>query len=185
MRVKGVSIKSAQEFVRERFPERYEEWLDSLPEESRAIITGSPLISKWYPYEEGIEIPTKKICELFYQGELKGAWELGRYGAAERLSGVYRNFAASGSPNDFFARSKTILSLHYDPSLMIPIINEPGRIVLNITEFPGASHYSESRIGGWLEMVVEFFGKPNLKVGMPKSMANGDDITEFQLTWQE
>ncbi|NQT26932.1 hypothetical protein HQ585_16365 [candidate division KSB1 bacterium] len=41
MLVKGTSATALQAFIKKTFPNRYHEWVESLPEESKEIYSGS------------------------------------------------------------------------------------------------------------------------------------------------
>lgn len=38
MEIKGTAVKNTQEFVKTKYPDRYDEWLQSLPEASQKYI---------------------------------------------------------------------------------------------------------------------------------------------------
>lgn len=82
MKVKGSAVQSIPKFVDTHFHDRFTEWLDSLPEESRKIMRTSFIPANvWYPFKEAIAIPTQKICSLFYDNDSRGAVEAGRFSA--------------------------------------------------------------------------------------------------------
>lgn len=185
MEVKGSAVSSIPEFVREKFGERLNEWLDSLSEDSRKIMNAPiiPAIS-WYPLEYGLIEPTRKICEIFYENDERGAWEGGRFSAEKGLIGIYKMFVKLGSPKFIVGRAATIFSSYYKPSAMAVANNDTNRVVLHITEFPEIERLLELRIGGWIERALEISGSKNVNVDLTKSLSEGDRVTEIVVRWE-
>lgn len=185
MEVKGSSVSSIPDFVRERFPDRFDEWLNSLSEESREIMKESiiPAIS-WYPIQSGLIEPTRKICELFFDHNENGAWEAGRFSAEKGLIGVYKMFVKLGSPKFIVGRAATIFSSYYKPSTMKIAREGSKEVVLHITEFPGLERLVELRICGWIERALEISGSKDLSVELTKSLTAHDDVTEIVVQWK-
>jgi len=62
--------------------------------------------------------------------------------------------------------------------------NEKGFASIRINEFPEIHKIVEYRIGGWMERALEITSKnKNFSVEITKSLASGDDYTEFQVNW--
>ena len=92
MTIKGSGVLATPQFVKKKFPERYDAWIESLPPESKAIHNRAVLASDWYPLNEALIIPTKKICDLFYGGNERGAWETGKFSADDLLGEIFSHF---------------------------------------------------------------------------------------------
>ncbi len=184
MEVKGTAVESIPIFVKKKFSDRFEEWLNSLSETSQKIMREKILPSSWYPLREAIIIPTQKICELFYKSVDEGAWEAGRFSADYALHGIYKWFVKIGSPGFIISRASTIFSTYYKPSEMKPVENFPKRAVVHITHFPEPNRLIELRIGGWIERALEISGCKDLKVEITKSLTKGDPVTEFVMEWK-
>jgi hypothetical protein len=184
MEIKGTAIISLQEFVKKNFRERFDEWLISLPEASRKIMDGAILVNSWYPIQDAVIEPTKKMCDLFYHGDVKGAWEAGRFSAEHALKGIYKVFVKIGSPEFIIDKSSRILPTYYKMSEMEVVITKPKSSILRITKFPTPNTYLEYRIGGWMEKALEISGCEGITIRITKSMANGDPVTEYLSEWE-
>jgi hypothetical protein len=182
MEVKGTAIESLPLFVKKYYPERYNEWLNSLSEKSRDIMQNA-LTAEWYPLEQGLTEPTMKVCELFYNGDKKGAWEAGRFSADHSLKGVYKVFVRFGSPHFIIKRASRILPTFYTPSTMKVVGETKRSTTLQIIEFPKLDKIIELRIGGWIERALEICGCKNVKIDIPKSLTIGNPLTEFDIKW--
>ena len=184
MEVKGAVVKTVIDFVKERFPEKYKEWMNSLPEESAKIFKGFIKSAEWYPFETGMQIPTQKLGEVVFNGDLlKAAWESGRFSAEVTLQGVYKFFVMAAPPSIVIKRGSRILATFYQPTELI--INDEGEgwAQLYITRFDELSDVIENRIGGWIEKALEVQGIADSSVTIPKSVARGDEMTELLIKW--
>jgi hypothetical protein len=185
MEVKGSSVSSVPEFVRDKYGDRFDEWVDSLSEESKKIMK-EPIIPaiSWYPIKPGLVEPTQKICELFFNNDEMGAWEAGRFSAEKGLTGVYKMFVKLGSPKSIVRRAATIFSSYYKPSKMEIAEEGEKNVVLHVKEFPELERLVELRICGWIEKALEVSGAKAVKVELTKSLTQKDPVTEMVITWQ-
>ncbi len=184
MEIKGVAIKSIAEFVKKYYDERYIEWLDSLPDSSKKIYKEGIFSNFWYPLEEALVIPTEKICDLFYNGDIKkGAWECGRFSADDALNNIYKMYAKVKKPGYVIDRAARIFSSYYRPAKMLPSDQQDNSFIANITEFGLPSEIIEYRIAGWIERALEISGCNKVTISIVRSMARGDTTTEYQINW--
>ena len=183
MEVKGTAVGSIPEFVRKNFGSRFDEWFGSLSSASSEIMKGS-LASSWYPLQEAVVEPTQKICDLFYSGKEKGAWDAGRFSADHGLKGVYKVFVKMGSPEFLISRASKVFASYYRPCEIKVADHTSKRSVVHIVQFPQPNKLIESRIAGWMERALEISGcmQPRLKIH--RSLAKGDSVTEFIAEWQ-
>ncbi len=184
MEVKGTALSSIREFVLNEFgKEGFDRWLDTLSTEARELHSSSIKLDTWYPLKGMMIEPTGKICELFYDGRMKGAWDCGMYSADFALHGIYRLFVKMGSVQSLIKRASIIFPTYYRPSAMKVADSAEKIATLQITSFPGLETIVENRIGGWMQRAVEITGQKNVEVRITRSMAAGDPFTEFVGTW--
>jgi hypothetical protein len=184
MEVKGTAINSIPEFISRKFGrEALSQWLNALSERARRVYGGAILSGNWYPVKEIMEEPTKKMCEMFYRGDVRGAREGGRYSAEMGLKGVYRIFVKLGSPEFLIRKASTIFTSYYQPSEMKVVAQEDRKAVVHITKFAEASLLIENRIAGWMERALEISGCKNVKILITQSLAKGSPYTEIVATW--
>jgi hypothetical protein len=183
MEIKGSAVKSLTDFIKKFHPERYTEWINSLPEDSKKIFSGPVLPSNWYPLQEAIVIPTEKLGTLINQDSNKGAWECGRYSAEISLTGIYKFFIKAASPFFIIDRAGKVFTTYYQPSDMKVTSKGDDFVVLQITRFDEPSDLIEHRIAGWIEKAMEIHGVSFVTVNINKSLAKGDEVTEFYVKW--
>ncbi|MBN1412665.1 MAG: hypothetical protein JW969_17590 [Spirochaetales bacterium] len=184
MEVKGSAIKSIPEFITNKFcKEGHEKWLENLSVEAREVYCYLIVASNWYPLTTILVEPTRKMCELFYNGDNKGAWEAGRYSAEVGLKGIYKAFVQLGSAQFMLKKAGTIMTTFYRPSTIEVAESGKTNALLHITEFPEMDRSVELRIGGWMEKALEVSGCRNIKVDITKSLTKGDKLTEYTITW--
>jgi hypothetical protein len=185
MQVKGTAIAVLPKFIEERFgAARLKQWLDGLPERTRAVFSDGVLISDWYPIKETYIDPTAALCELFYNGDSIGAHEIGRYSAEQALRGIYKAFVKLSSVRSFIQRANTVMTTYYKPSAMEVVSVEPNRLVLHMTIFPVPSEHAELRIAGWCQRGLEIHGCRDVTWAIPRSLTKKDPLTELVFTWK-
>jgi hypothetical protein len=183
--VKGTAIITIPLFIKDRFGEGgLAQWIDALTPEVRKVYPASVLVSSWYPLKEFLIEPLRRMCDLFYAGDLKGARESGRFSADYSLKGIYKIFVKLGSPEFMLRRAGTILPIYYTPSEMTVVECRKGQGIMQITQFPDMDQVLEIRIAGWMERAIEISGgkQPNIKI--TKSLTAGDPLSEFLATWK-
>jgi hypothetical protein len=183
MEVKGTAVLPLKEFVKTRFGTRYEEWLQALSPESGKIMEWC-LTGQWYPIQPAFIDPTRKICDMFYGGDLKKAWEIGRFSADFALKGFFRIFVRLGSPHFLLSRGMHVFSEYYRPSEIRVAGEFPQKAVIRIVRFDDMHPLIENRIGGWIERAVEISGKKIRRVDIAQSMTKGAPFTEFVVEWE-
>ena len=184
MKVKGTGVMATKGFVKEKFPDRFDEWLDALPPESREIHGGTILATQSYLIYDALVVPTEKLCELFYNGDEYGAWIAGIHSAGFALNSFYKVFFKVGSPQFIIKRASSVFSSYYPDGEMHVADTSDRQVVLQVTKFSEPHYIIELGIGGWMEGALELMGCRNISVDMTKSMANGDSLTEFVAKWE-
>jgi hypothetical protein len=181
MEVKGLAIIPMKEYVMHNFGPRFSEWIGGLSAESREIVQ-QPLASSWYPIQSALIEPTQKICDIFHNGNLQGAWQVGRYSAEHALKGIYSLFIKFGSPSFIIKRGARIITQYYNPSEIKIAENGENRVIVQIVKFENPHSLIELRIGGWMERAIELSGK-NPTTRITRSMAQGHPYTEYTIEW--
>jgi len=185
MKVKGTILSSAQGFVKDNFPNRYNDWIDSLSAGSKSLYTNPILASEWYDIEVALFAPTTILADMFYNGDInKVAWEMGRYSAEVGLKGIYKVFILIATPQFIMKRGGKILSSFYDPCHLTTGEVRSKGVDIIVREFPGSSEITESRIGGWMEKALEITNVKNISIEKAKSLAKGDDMTIYVVNWE-
>ncbi len=184
MEIKGTAVIAIRDFVKEKYPNEFKKWYSSLPVDSKAIYEGPIDSTKWYAVEHAVAKPTAAIARLFFNDDIKkGAWESGRYSAEMALKGIYRVFVKVSSPAYLIARASRVFATYYRPCEMKSVKNEVNNLVLHISGMSNPEKLIEFRIGGWIEKALEISGCKDIKVEITKSMARGDALTEFTVSW--
>jgi hypothetical protein len=93
MKIKGTIVNSVIGFVKENFPNRFQECMDGLSAESKNIYTNAIMASEWYSYKDGLIHPSELVAKLFFHNDVKkAAWQIGRYSADVGLKGINKVF---------------------------------------------------------------------------------------------
>lgn len=184
MEVKGSVLSSVPKFIQKRFgDEALQRWHARLSPEAREVYTKPIMPSIWYPLIPCLAEPTGLLCDLFYGGDLKGAWESGRFTAQDALSGIYKIFVIVGTPQAILKKGATAMSMLYRPCEIALTEYQDRRAVLTITKFPEPHRALDHRLGGFIEesLVICRCKTPSVKLG--RLMTKGDAVSEFLITW--
>jgi len=165
MFVKGTSAVSTFDFVKSQYSDQLDEWISSLPDESKEIFTDTILATNWYPMQAGLIVPTKHVAKLFYSGDAeKASFEIGQFSAKKGLSGVYSLFVKIAKPSFVLKRSPQIFSTYYKNSSFEIIEDGSNFANFKITGFKKQDELIIKRIEGWIEKVLEIVGEKKYSV---------------------
>jgi len=185
MEIKGSAVKATPEFVKANYINRYSEWLKSLPNHSREIIEKPIYATTWYPIIESVIIPTRKVADLFYNGDYnKAALEIGGYSADIALKGIYKIFVRISSPQFVLSRASNIFSTYYQPADIKVVESSDKKAVIQLDKFHVDEKLLMERIAGWIEHTLEITLKSPLKVDV-EQIVNGKNLTaRITAMWQ-
>jgi hypothetical protein len=184
MNTKGTAVKAAREFVTRQYgTSGCEQWLRSLPEQSRSLLQKGLLASAWYPYHEALELPLQAICDQFYQGDHRGAWDEGRFCANSDLHGIYRAFVKIATPNILVRNSAMIFGSYFNGATLKVAESTSGRVVVRLAKEGDASRYFDHNVAGWMEYALELCGCRDLNVSITATAADNGSHTEITMTW--
>ncbi len=183
MDVKGTAVKSIPEFVKAKHGEKLNEWLQSLPEESKKIMSSIIVTSNWYPLKAGLSVPVASVGSMFYGSPTKGAWTMGRYSADTALTGIYKLYVQIGSPKHIIERANRVFAAYFQPSEIVSVESKKNSFIFRITKFDQIDEVVEHNIAGWMERALEISGCKNVRITIPRSLTKGSPYTEFNLMW--
>lgn len=184
--VKGAAVISIPIFILKKFGQAdYEKWLGSLSPEARNVYSSPINKTVWFPLKMIMTEPTAKLCELFFNNSVRGAWECGRYSAEYSLKGVYKALIRLSSPQVIIKRAGSIMESYYRPSKMDVVDTGKAHVTVQITEFTEMDTYIENRIAGWMERALEICGCRNVTVTTTQSLVAFQQYTEFKIHWRK
>jgi hypothetical protein len=133
MEVKGSAIIVLPKFIESNFgAKNLNVWLNALPEEAKKVYKSKILISSWFPLKTTFTEPTRKMCDLFYNRDLMGAWEVGRFSAEFAIRGFYKTYIKVATPRSLTKRASHIFATYYrSSSIKIDDISEKNDIKNN------------------------------------------------------
>jgi hypothetical protein len=157
--------------------------MEKLPEDSRQLMTDKIIANNWYPIRQAMVEPMRVICDLFYDKDLRGAWDSGRFAAEDAFHGVYKVLALVHSPQFLIEKASSVFSGYYQPSQFILKQINVTCAVLYILQFEEPSELVENRIAGWIERAMQLIGCQGIDVGISESLAKGGNYTEIVCRW--
>lgn len=183
MKIKGTAVRSINDFVKKKFPDKYGDWLNSLPNESQDQYKSGLKSNEWYEMDVVAIQPTEKIGELFYNDTKKGAWESGRFSAKTALSGIYKLYVMASKPAHIIERANRIFAAYYQGAEMSSKQISKHEVTITIERFLEPNDVIECRIAGWIECALEISGCKDVDVKINKSMVKGDSQTVYNVNW--
>jgi hypothetical protein len=180
MKVKGTSLIATKKFVYQKFgQEGVDRFIAALPPESKVLLTGGLLANNWYPAADALIEPSRQLCRLFYDGDERGAWEVGAFSADDGLRGIYRFFARIATVEKLLSKTADIFHTYYQPGRMEVAESGAHRIVLRMLDTDERDRLLEVRICGWLDGALRVCGNTGHRITIGRSLARGDPDTEF------
>jgi hypothetical protein len=184
MEAKGTVLQAVPKFIQKRFgAEAVGQWRSHLGPQALEVYSNPILPSMWYPITPCLAEPTVVLCDLFFHGDLKGAWESGRFTAEEALKGIYKIFAIVGSPHTVLKKGATAMAQLYRPTEIGVVDLQEKRATLRITQFPEPHPALDARFGGFVEQSLTICGVKDLKVTTGRLMTKGDPCSEYHIRW--
>jgi hypothetical protein len=185
MEVKGTAVKTISEFVNNKFPNEFDAWLESLPEESRTLMSSRISLTNWYPIVPSLIIPSRRVGEMFYKDIAKGSFEMGIFSSEQAIKGIYKMLVMVSSPAFIVNRTSSIMANYYRPCVMDITKRSKDMAIVSIIEFPVPDITVDYRIFGWIKNTISVSKFKNPKVEILKSMGKGDASTDFLIQWTE
>jgi hypothetical protein len=186
MEIKGTGIKTTREFVKTNFSSQYDQWLNSLPEKTKALYSSAMInMAGWYPMKDAYLIPIDKTISMFFAGNIKnGAEAIGKFSADIALKGIYKLYLLIATPQYLMQRASVVFSTFYSPC-DIKISESTGKsVTMQITKFAEMTPAVEYRIAGWCYRALELCGCKGVKYNITRSLTKGDLLSEIVFAWQ-
>lgn len=184
MQVKGTGLITTRDFVKQNYKYRYNEWLNTLPENSRNIYKGVIDSRGWYSLRELYLDPLDKIIDLFYKGDIKtGGDAIGAWSAETALKGVYKVFLLVATPQYLMSRATKIFSAFYEPCDIVVSEKSKKQVTMQITKFEEINIALEYRIAGWCKKALELTNCNNVTYSFTKTLTKKDTYTEIIFSW--
>jgi len=184
MLVKGTSANALHAFVKTNFPDRFQEWIDALPEDSKKIYSGTIMAFEFYKIHDALVVPIQTVCALFYDNDLnKGLRDIGRHSSQFALKGVYKIFFRFGSPQFIIDRASRVFSNYYPEGKMRVAESSSNGVILQVVQFPEPYELIELNIKYWLEGVLDLLNRKERTIEITKAMTKGDPVTEYAVNW--
>jgi len=185
MEVKGTAVMATREFVKSRFGESgLKKWVAVLEPDAAQVYGGAVLTNQWYDLGRMLVNPTRKIADVFYNGDMQAFRDVGKHSAEHGLRGIYKLFVKLGSPHFILGKAGNILPTYYKPCAMRGEEADKNKFCVYITQFEDYSDVIEHRIAGWIETALQICGCKDIAITVSKSLSKKDAITQYDIEWQ-
>ena len=154
MRIKGTAVRTLPKYILQKYPEKYEQWLDNLPPQSQKIFLDKIYPSHFYDLHPAAVEPIIVFAKLIDQKPEDLAFDVGKFSAEDAFRGVYRIFASITSANFYIRKAKTIFATYYDDVIVEVNAKSSSDIELYIGKVSQEDKIIYNRIAGWSYMLV-------------------------------
>lgn len=177
MQIKGTALKSFDRFIKKNFPSGYEQWVNSLPEQSRKYYEDIIMIADWYPLQEAILIPLRKAAEIFYNNDIqKAAFESGYFIAQEDLNTVYRLFIKVMSVDYVVQRASLVFASYYNGGEIEVLESNDKNLKIAIKGFKKEDNDWFFTFIGWIKALFDIIKKGKFEIHHKIEELNGEHI---------
>ena len=186
MKIKGASIKGLYDYMKLTFPDKFNEWIEQLPEKSKKIYTSKILVSQMYPIDEAIIIPTKIASELIGKTPEEISFDSSVQGVKDALKGFLKIVTKINTIAFLFNRAKTFFYTYYDQGKIQISQQKKNKAGLLIWQIPKEYKIILWRVYGWMYQVIKIKTKEIISHDI-KLIEESDGKTvraEIEITWR-
>jgi len=181
--MKGSAFTARFNYLRSRFPDRWDGYVRILDAETRALAEGPCMKSSWYPFSCFVDL-NLKADRLFGNGDLAICREMGREAAKANLPTLYRIFYRVGSPEFVLDKVASVWRQHHDTGHSTVVFPGPNRASYQVHEF-AAPHPTLCRsLEGFLHGSLEVMGLRDTEVHHVHCRLDGAAVCEYEGTWK-
>jgi hypothetical protein len=185
MKIKGNSLVVVPKVIKKQYGEEgLRKWLDNLSPEANQLYLSDIDPTNWYTLDKYYLDPVQKYCDLFLNGDLNGAYDMGGADAANSLKGVYGLFIKMGSPEYLVKKASILFPTYYKNAKMEIAELGKGKCVLRIFEFGKMRKINEQTINGWMHKAMEICGVKITSMNITQSNTENDKYSEFSICWE-
>jgi len=177
MKIKGVSVTNYNNYVKNNLSHKYEEWLNSMSEESRKIYSNMILSSNWYDFNNAYIEPMKVLADIeFEKNYSKTVFDLAYQSALHALNGIYKIFIKIASIEFVMKRVSSIISTYYsDAKIEIAEANKEY-IKLTVDGFVNGHELVFDGICGWISGLLSLISKTQHSVTQTYTQMPNNDL---------
>ena len=177
MKIKGTAVKTIPGFVKLKYPDLYNDWINSLPENSNEIMKNPIFATNWYSALDAMIYPTQKLGDILKISHEESAWQLGRYSSEILLNSVYKIFLRVANPMFVLGRASNVLSTHYNPAIIKTSKKGRNGAIMKFESFDTKTKLAVYRIAGWVEKTIETTGFKKIDINVfPEDSAYVIDV---------
>ncbi len=174
MLIKGVGVKNLHDYIKEKYPQNYNQWLNGLPVKSKDIFEKTIFLNEWYSLTDSVLIPSKIGSELFCNGDYdKFLYTTGQYNGVKNLNGVYKIFIKITSIEYILKKTRLIFKTYYNHGSIDVDFGENIEIILY--GFDKGEEKWFVNIAGYLDSMYRMVSKKQKQFKVVNSFSETSD----------
>lgn len=180
MLVKGNALESAGLFVKEKFPDRYQEWLNKLPTDIAEFYKNTILQGDWYS-NKFVAPPVEAIAEMFFNGnKQKAYYEIGKYSFNRSYNTIYKPMY-EGIEREVLANMLRDIIPLYALNGVCEVIDEKFKVEYIFKNFPKLFGDNFARFAGFIGEMFNHFYKPPIDIKYYFEVIGDDEVIGYNI----
>lgn len=165
IKIKGVSILNLSLLIKERLPEKYDEWFSSLDYIVQSEFKDLISISKFYDIQTFYVEPLQILGKVCYEGDShKAAFDIGYWGGKKELTGIYAILLKIPSLEFILGKLGTFVKTYYEGISAELVESSTKHILLEFYGFEYEHTIMFSNISGFITFLLETITKKKCTV---------------------
>lgn len=183
IQVKGSLVVTRPNYVQQKWgAEAWQRVLQGVSPETRALMTGTVLPFRWYPYVHALEVD-RRIIEGPMDGQPELMKDFGSWIAKHDLASVYKILFKLGTPGFILKRANIAYSTFVRGGTMQSQLDTPtsGTLTLRGCVFP--AYFCRYGLAGWMTGGLEMSGARSVSVEHTQCVHDGADLCHWAVSW--
>jgi uncharacterized protein (TIGR02265 family) len=183
--VGGNIILARRKFVFDRGGEAlWERVLRHLPDDDARQLRRTLLVTGTWPLALNLRLDEAIARELYPADPQRAFLEMGRASAEVNLRGPQRGFLRQGSPHGLLSFAETIYAYYYGEGRRTYQRTGDTSATLTTFDAPPSTPGDCLTVVGWHQRAIELSGGNNVVVREAKCRSRGDEVCEYQCSWE-
>jgi len=177
MKIKGTSVVNYYNFVKNNHANRFNEWLNALPQDSKEIYSSVILTTNWYDLDASYIEPVKLIAEMFFnKNYAKTAYDLAFQSSQNALNGIYKVFIKIASIDFVIKRASSIVTTYYSDVKVEIFESNKDYMTMKVFGFVKGQELVFDGFCGWISGLFSFILKTKYSVIQEYNVLNNNDL---------
>ena len=186
MKVKGNSVLGLYNYMKFTFPDKFNEWIEKMPEKSKKIYTSKIVVTFMYPLHDAIYIPTQIASDVTGKTPEEISFDSAVQGVKDAIKGFLKIITKINSIAFLFNRAKTLFYTYYDTGKIQILQQSNKKANVLLWDIPKEYTIVLWRVYGWMYQVLKIKSKEILshKIKIMEELDGKTVRGQIEITWR-